>query len=198
LKKLALIIIFILAGTSSLASEDASGDIKFGLGFQFDGFTPGTTVYVPIIISEKMNIEPFFRQRSYQSDDGTGSSKYTSTYSYTKYGVGLSFKTYKNRIIFHKGFRIGIINYSSSRKYDQQSIYYSDEEVSYTGNFISFVLSAEYFFADSFSISGEITPIYTLSQSGDLELTWDGGSSSGDYKYTSLENQTALIVRWYY
>jgi hypothetical protein len=166
-------------GIENLVLVDEGGLTNYPLG--------ATGLYVPMIVSDKVKVEPEFGFYRYSSSYDGG---YESSYNMFRFGLGIFYASFLGKeTLVYLGIRGGIL-------YNQRT-YSSDynpdtEERSKADFYIGPAVGAEHFLSDHFSLGAEVQFNYVH------EGNWENGGYDDDRSTYYLSNNTHFFARFYF
>lgn len=165
---------------------------KYGIGMS--ARSGETDIYLPIDITSQVRLEPSIQysrsEQNYSTDTAISSENSQKTYMLSL-GMFYQFRAHDS-VTIYSGLRAGYFKTTSKSKTSGDFI--SDSSFEGDGYSIVPTLGVEYWFAQSFSITGEAG--YAFSEA-DYE---DSGATIGTYK-SDIETQatvTRLVLRYFF
>jgi hypothetical protein len=149
-----------------------------------------TDIYVPIMASTNIRVEPDAGIFTYSSEvSGSSSSKFSGTYF--RLGIGLFYvRPVEASFDFYVGPRLGILASSSSTRYGNSA----ESTLSETDFFIGACVGGEYLFSRHFSMGGEAQLNYISYGKPD----YSSSPNTSSRNQTALTNNALIFFRWYF
>jgi len=178
--------LFALVAILSLNSTPLNA-VEFGVGINLSG--SGSTIYLPVNITENLRIEPYLSILKSTDKGGAQPTDYSSTIETNNFGLGLF---YVKHISDNKNVIIGVSADYLRGKRNSISGGISTSDYKVRGYSIGPVLGVEYFPIPGLSIGGDVSWEYSKRFEHSQDLV------NSDIYNTSSRTTTNATIKYYF